>query len=218
MRVEIWADVVCPWCYIGKRRFEEALELFRYRDDVEVVWRSYQLDAKAPSGGNQTTADYLAERFNISHDQALATIAKVTAVAATVGLEFHLDEAKRANTFDAHRLLHLATKEGRQGELHEALLRAHFMERKAIGDHDTLVQIAESVDIDPELARSALENNLYADEVHIEQQTAAELGVRGVPFFVVDRKYAISGAQSSDVFLDVLQQAWEESDDSSQSD
>jgi len=210
VRVEIWSDVVCPWCYIGKRRFEAALALFAHRDDVDVIWRSFQLDPDSPPQSSDTMADHLATKLNVSHDEALSAIARVTSIAHAEGLEYRLDEARTGNTFDAHRLLHLAAKLGRQSELAERFMSAYFTEAAPIGDRETLSRLAVEVGLDAHVVQMALEDNMYADEVTIEQQTARQLGATGVPFFVINRAYAISGAQATDVILDVLQEAWDE--------
>jgi predicted DsbA family dithiol-disulfide isomerase len=210
VNIEIWSDVVCPWCYIGKRRFEEALSLFAHRDDVHVTWRSYQLDPDAPAVDSRSLDEMLSEKYGVPLEQAAAMNMRVTATAAQVGLEFDLGRARPGNTFDAHRLLHLANKLGRQRDAKERLMHAYFTEGRAVGDHDTLVELLAEIGIEPAESRAVLESDQYADDVRIEQDTARSLGVSGVPFFVVDRKYAVGGAQSSDVFVDVLQQAWDE--------
>jgi predicted DsbA family dithiol-disulfide isomerase len=210
VRVEIWSDVICPWCYIGKRRFEQALALFEGRDDVEVEWRSFELDPSSPATP-QPLADRLAQKFNVSHDEAVAMNERMTETASGVGLQFRLDIAQSGNTFDAHRLIHLAAAHGRQGPMKEALMEGYFSEGRAISDRDTLVELATRAGLDADEARAMLESDRFTAEVREDEQLAAGFGIGGVPFFVVDRHYGISGAQSAEVMLETLQQAATES-------
>ncbi len=201
MNVEIWSDVVCPWCYIGKRRFETALGQFAHRDEVVVVWRSFELDPHAERLVPGTLNELLARKKGGTPEQAAAMSAQITALAATEGLEYHLDQARSGNTFDAHRLLHLAAEQGRQGALKERLMRAYFTEGRPIGEAATLVALAAEVGIAAAEAAAVLAGDAYA----------AALGITGVPFVVVDGRYGVSGAQPPQVFLNVLEQAWAES-------
>jgi predicted DsbA family dithiol-disulfide isomerase len=210
MRVEIWSDVICPWCYIGKRRFEQALALFEGRDDVEVEWRSFELDPSSPATPQPLT-DRLAQKFNVSPDEAVAMNERMTETASGVGLQFRLDIARSGNTFDAHRLIHLAAAHGLQGQMKEALMEGYFSEGRAISDRDTLVELAARAGLDADEARAMLESDRFAAEVREDEQLAAGFGIGGVPFFVVDRHYGISGAQSAEVMLETLQQAAAES-------
>lgn len=212
MTVEIWADVVCPWCYIGERRFEEALSLFAGRDQVDVVARAFELDPNAPQIIDRPLVEVLAGKYRASLEQAQEMLDRMTIAGAREGLTIDFQRAQSGNTFNAHRLIHMAGDCGKQGEMKERLMKAYFTEGMPIGDTDTLVQLAVEVGLDEPDARKVLENDDYANEVRIEQQTAEELGVTGVPFFVIDRKYGVSGAQSSDVLLDVLQEAWADAD------
>ena len=210
MRVEIWSDVICPWCYIGKRRFEQALALFDGRDDVEVEWRSFELDPHSPAEP-QPLADRLAQKFNVSHDEAIAMNERMTETASGVGLQFRLDVAQSGNTFDAHRLIHLAAAHGLQGQMKEQLLEGYFSEGRAISDRDTLVELAQRAGLEADEARAMLESDRFTAEVREDERLAAGFGISGVPFFVLDRHYGISGAQSVDVMLETLQQAAAES-------
>lgn len=210
MKVEIWSDVVCPWCYIGKRRFESALASFSHRDDVEVVWRSFELDPSAPALRTGDPAQRLAEKYGMSVQQAQANQDRLTQMAAAEGLDFHFDKAQSGNTFDAHRLLHLANQHGVQGQAKERLMRAYFSDGEPIGDTETLVRLIAEVGVPAEEARTTLASDTYAEDVRAEEQEASELGITGVPFFVVDRRYGVSGAQPSDVLLQVLERAWSE--------
>lgn len=210
MKVEIWSDIACPWCYIGKRRFEEALRGFEHAADVSVAWRSFELDPASPPvrEGNPTRA--LAAKYGISVEQAADFQARMTRAAAEEGLNFDFSALRPGNTFDAHRLLHLAGEHGRGEELHERLFAAYLCEGQAIGDRDVLARLAEEGGIDAEEARTLLDSDAYGDQVRAEEQEAAGLGISGVPFFVIDRTYGLSGAQPSDRILAALRQAWEE--------
>lgn len=211
MKIEIWSDVVCPWCYIGKRRFEEALSKFEHRDDVEVVWRSYQLDPSTPTKSGQSVTDMLAAKYGVSRQQAVAMNDRVTSVAAEVGLDYHLENAKHSNTFDAHRLIHLGEKYGLQDAVKERLMKAYFVQGEAVGEVDTLVKLASEVGIDPDEARKVLEADEFADEVRADENRARMFGITGVPFFAIDEKFGISGAQPSEVFTEALNAAWADS-------
>ncbi len=207
MKVEIWSDVVCPWCYIGKRRFEAALDAFPQRENVEVVWRSFQLDPRSPQQVEGTLDESLARKMG-SLERAKAANARVTALASEVGLEYHLDRARPGNTFDAHRLIHLAAKHRLQGEMKERLMHAYFTEGKPVGDLETLVALAGEVGVDADEARAALEGDDFADEVRGDIELAGAYGISGVPFFVVDGTYGVSGAQPTELFSQTLATAW----------
>ena len=209
MRVDIWSDVVCPWCYIGKRHFEAALAEFPHRDEVELVWHSFQLDPCAPPVTEGDPVDNLASRYRMSREQALAAQARVTGIAAQAGLEYHLDRARPGNTFTAHRLLHLALDEGRQDELKERLMRGYFTEGASIGDVDTLVRLCEEASLDPVRARAVAEGSEYTGEVEADVAIAHRVGIGAVPFFVIDAAIGVSGAQPPEVILSALTQAWE---------
>jgi predicted DsbA family dithiol-disulfide isomerase len=208
MKIEIWSDIVCPWCYIGKRRFEAALDRFAHRDQVEIVWRSFELDPRAPRHTPGSLNDMLAHKLGVSQAQAAAMNQHVTDLAAAEGLDYQLDRARHGNTFDAHRLIHLAATHHLQAEAKERLLRAYFSEGLPISDPNTLVAIGSELGIPGDEVRAMLESDTYADEVRADQRRAAAFGIRGVPFFVIDEQYGVSGAQASAVFLDALEQAW----------
>jgi predicted DsbA family dithiol-disulfide isomerase len=205
MKVEIWSDVVCPWCYVGKRRFEHALEQFAHRDQVELTWRSFQLDPTAPPARTVSSAEHLAAKYGMSVEQAERSNAQMTELAASEGLEYHLDETRGGNSFDAHRLIHLAKAQGLQDQMKERLMRAYFTEGAAIGDMETLARLASEVGVDP----SGLTGEAFADTVHADEELAARIGIRGVPYFVLDRRYGVSGAQPSELLLQALEKAWE---------
>jgi len=211
LKVEIWSDVVCPWCYIGKRRFESALARFPQRDEVEVVWRSFELDPSAPALREVDNAARLAAKYGMSREQAVESQTRLTQTAAAEGLTFRFDVSKSGNTFNAHRLLHLAAERGLQDETKERLMRAYFSEAEPIGDVETLVRLAAEVGIAAAEARTVLAGDAYSAEVRAEELEATELGINGVPFFVIDRRYGVSGAQSPDILLQALQQAWADS-------
>jgi predicted DsbA family dithiol-disulfide isomerase len=208
MNIEIWSDVVCPWCYIGKRRFETALAGFEHRDAVEVTWRSFQLDPASPTTTAGDPLERLAAKYGISRSDAERAQARVTANAATEGLDFHLDRARSGNTFDAHRLLHHARSAGKQPELKERLMAGYFVEGEAIGEPEVLTRLATDVGLEEATVREVLETGAFAAEVREDEQEARRLGITGVPFFVIDRTYGISGAQPPALVLSALQQAW----------
>jgi len=213
MRVEIWSDVVCPWCYVGKRRFEQALATFPHADEVELVWRSFELDSQAPT---ERTGDYavrLGEKYGCSVERAQEMIDTMTAAGAEDGLDLRFDRARVGNTFDAHRLLHWAddrgaNERGVQDALKERLMRATFTEGEPIGDSATLVRLAEEVGLDGSEAQDVLGSDRYSAAVRDDQERARAYGISGVPFFVVDEKFGVSGAQPADVLRQVLDQAW----------
>jgi predicted DsbA family dithiol-disulfide isomerase len=211
VKVEIWSDVVCPWCYIGKRRFERGLAAFEHRDDVQVVWRSFELDPRAPKSSEEDPAERLARKYGMSVEEARAAQARVAGLAAEEGLAYRLDLARPANTFDAHRLLHLAAERGVQGAAEERLFAAHFTEGRPLGDPETLVALAAEAGVDEAEAREVLGGDAYAEAVAADEREATELGITGVPFFVIDRRYGISGAQPAELIQRALDQAWSES-------
>ena len=209
MKVEIWSDVVCPWCYIGKRRFESALEQFGHRGEVEVEFRSFELNPNADPAEQGNLEEALARKYRLSLEQARALNARVVDAAAGEGLHYRLDIAKRGNTFDAHRLIHLAATMGLQAAMKERLLAAYFTEGKAIGDQDTLVELAAEIGIDAEQARTVLADGSFGDQVREDEREATELGITGVPFFVINRRYGVSGAQPPELILKALTAGWE---------
>jgi predicted DsbA family dithiol-disulfide isomerase len=216
VKVEIWSDVVCPWCHIGKRRFEAALARFPHRDAVDVEWKAFELDPGAPSAaaGDPVSpteyAERLARKYGTSVAGAQQMTDHMTQQAAVEGLDFRFDKAVRANTFDAHQVIHLAAERGVQDAVKERLLTAYFSEGEAVGDRDTLARLAAEAGLDAEEVRASLEDQRYAGAVRADEAEAATLGISGVPFFVVDRKYGANGAQPADVLLQLLERAWAE--------
>ncbi|WP_149260650.1 DsbA family oxidoreductase [Actinomadura sp. K4S16] len=208
MRVEIWADVVCPWCYLGKRHFERALEGFQHRDQVEVVYRAFQLDPSFPQGETVDVADMLAEKYGMTRAEAVEKNREMEQRAAAAGLEYRLEGRRAGNTLDAHRLVHLAGRRGVQGAVVEALFKAYFTDGRPVFDRDTLVDIVAEAGLDPAEAREVLASGEFASEVDAEQRAARDIGANGVPFFVIDRRYGVSGAQPTETFAQVLDQAW----------
>ncbi|GAC1332051.1 MAG: protein disulfide isomerase FrnE [Mycobacteriales bacterium] len=208
MQVDIWSDVVCPWCYIGKRRFEGALARFAHRDEVTVTWHSFELDTSAPPERSGPYAARLAEKYGVSVADAQGMVDSMTATAAGDGLDFRFDLARPGNTFDAHRLLHLAGERGLQDALKERLLAAYMLEGRPVGDLDTLAALAAETGLDPVEARAVLRSDAYAADVRADEMQAAEIGISGVPFFVIDRRYGVSGAQPVELLLEVLERAW----------
>jgi predicted DsbA family dithiol-disulfide isomerase len=214
MQIEIWSDVVCPWCYIGKRRLEKALDSFEHADDVEIVWRSFELDPSAPKEPVETVAEALGRKYGGGPEAGTQMVDRVEAVAAEEGLLFRHHQSLRVNTVDAHRVLHLALETGGpalQGRLKEALLAAYFVETENVADHDTLLRIAAGVGLDEVRVKEVLTGDEYAEAVEADVREAVSLGATGVPFYVVDRKYGIAGAQPGEVFAQVLEKAWAES-------
>lgn len=209
MRVEVWSDVVCPWCYIGKRRFEKAVEQSGFAGEVEVTWRSFELDSSAskfdPTESSRVDmAARLARKYRMSEDQARESIANITSLASREGLDYHLDQAKQGNSFDAHRLIQLAGIHALGSAMKERLLRAYFVESRDISDQDTLVELGTEVGLERDEIREMYASDYMASNVRGDEERAGQLGISGVPFFVFEDKYGVSGAQSVDVFLEVL--------------
>jgi predicted DsbA family dithiol-disulfide isomerase len=209
MHIEIWSDIACPWCYIGKRRFEAALAAFEHRDEVQVSWRSFELDPDAPAERPGERAVHLAAKYGSSVEQARAMEANMTAVAAGEGLEFRFDIARDGNTFDAHRLLHLAAAHGLQDALEERLMRGYLGEGELISDHATLERLAVEAGLPADEVRDVLATDHYATDVREDQRTARSLGISAVPFFVIDRAMGASGAQPPEVLGELLQRGWD---------
>jgi predicted DsbA family dithiol-disulfide isomerase len=210
LKVEIWSDVMCPFCYIGKRRFENALDQFEHKDAVEIVWKSYQLDPTMQSNTGQNLNEYLAERKGISLERSEQMHAQMTDMAAELGLEYNFDKAVIANSFDAHRLSHLAKAAAMQDQLEEALFKAYFTDGKNIADKEVLTELGTTIGLDAEAVKQTLNSDQYAEEVKHDIYQAGQVGVQGVPFFVLGDKYAVSGAQQAETFLGALQQTWNE--------
>ena len=210
MKVEIWSDYQCPFCYIGKRRFEDALNQFENKAQVEVEFRSFELNPEAERHINMSQNEMLAKKYGMSQAQVEANSQNLTQQAAELGLEYHLDKVVLTNSFDAHRLMHLAESKGKGQEMNERLFKAYFTEGKHIGDHATLASLAEEVGLEKQEVESMLAGTAFTAEVRGDEQEGSVLGITGVPFFVINRKYGISGAQPAEAFLDTLKKVWAE--------
>ncbi|MGW3832360.1 DsbA family oxidoreductase [Streptomyces microflavus] len=211
MRVEIWSDIACPWCYIGKARFEKGLAEFAHRDEVEVVHRSFELDPGRAKGQTEQVIDMLATKYGRTREEAASMEANVAANAQAEGLGYRTEGRDHGSTFDIHRLLHLAKARGRQDELLTLAYRANFAEERSVFDDDVLLALAVEAGLDADEARAVLADpEAYADEVRADEREASELGANAVPFFVLDRRYGISGGQPSEVFVQALEQAWKD--------
>jgi len=205
VKIEVWSDIVCPWCYLGKRRLETALAEFGHPVDVE--WRSFQLDPTFPMGESRPVYEALAEKTGAGPDQVRAMTAHVSSLAAAEGLEYDFDNSVMVNTFDAHRLTHLAKAQGLGQEMHERLMRAQLIEGETLNDVDTLVRLSEELGVED--ARRVLTSDDYTADVRADIDEARALGATGVPFFVLDRRYGISGAQPVEAFRSALDTAFE---------
>jgi predicted DsbA family dithiol-disulfide isomerase len=204
MNVEIWSDIACPWCYVGKRRFEAALAEFEGRDDVQVRWRSFELDPTAPAARERSGPEHLAEKYGMSVEQARDRQQHLRDMAAGDGLDMRFDRTRGGNTFDGHRVLQLAAEHGLQSEMKERLMRAHHTEGELVSDHETLVRLAAEVGLPADEVREMLASDRFAAEVRDDEQTARGIGINAVPTFVVDRRIAVSGAQPPAVLLELL--------------
>ncbi len=208
MNVEIWSDIACPWCYVGKRRFEAALADFEHRDGVRVTWRSFELDPSAPRERGHDGATHLAQKYGMSLDEARGMQQRMTDVAAAEGLAFRFDIARAGNTFDAHRIVHLAAAHDLQDAMQERIMRAYLCEGELISSADVLERLAVQVGLPADEVRSVLAGDAYAEAVREDERLAAGLGIHAVPFFVVDRRVGASGAQPPAVLLELLRQSW----------
>ncbi|MNO51037.1 DSBA-like thioredoxin domain protein [compost metagenome] len=210
MNVEIWSDITCPFCYIGKRYFERALEQFPQKDKINVVYRSFQLDPNAPKKPSFDVYTLVANKYGYSREQVKNMHDNLVAQAKSVGLDYHFDHALPANSLDAHRVIKLADAYGKSEDILEKLYKAYFTDSKLISDWDTLADLAAEAGIPREEVLSMLNSTRFEEEVLADGREASQFGATGVPFFVFNRKYAVSGAQPSDVFLGALQTAWSE--------
>ncbi|KAI7260610.1 hypothetical protein KC345_g10027 [Hortaea werneckii] len=210
MRIDIWSDYACPFCYIGKRRLEHALSQFQGRDKVEVVFRSFQLDPNARTDETRDIHEILAGKYGMTRDKAKAMNAQLAEQAQGVGLEFNFDTIRSTNTFDAHRLSHYAAAKGKAPQMTERLLRAYFTDSLNLGDRKVLAELAAEVGLDQAEAAAVLDTDAYRDQVNADLEEGQRLNITGVPFFVFNNKYAVSGAQPGPVFTEVLDTVWAE--------
>ncbi len=206
MKIEIWSDIACPWCYIGKVRFEKALAAYEHANEVEVIWRSYQLQPDAPKVNAPTTVENLMQKYGRSQEQVLEMMRNVTEVAAGEGIEYHLDRAVASNTLDAHRLTKLAESKGVGQPVMERLMQAYQSEGANVADPETLVRLGAEGGLDEADVRAMLASDDFVAEFHADVQRARSIGVNGVPFFVIDEQHGVSGAQPTEFFLSALQQ------------
>jgi predicted DsbA family dithiol-disulfide isomerase len=212
MRVEVWSDVVCPWCYLGKRRLESALDRFEHAAEVEIIWRSFELDPSAPRRRTVTPLEHLSQKYDVTPEQVNASWARLTTLAEAEGLEYHLDRTQGGSSFDAHRLIQLGGAHGRQDAMKERLLHAYFTEGDPIGEPEVLTRLGVEAGLPATEVIELLASDRFAAEVRADERRARELGINGVPFFAIDYRYGVSGAQSVDVLLAALTQAWNEHD------
>lgn len=210
MKVEIWSDVMCPFCYIGKRKFETALEAFDNKNNIEVEWKSFQLNPALKTDPSKSTMQYLSETKGWSIEQTKSAMKNVINMAEGVGLHYDFDKAIVANSFDAHRFIQFAKTKGKGDAAEEALFKAYFTEGKNTADHSVLISIGTSIGLDPENVKSVLKGTAFSTEVYKDIAESQQIGVNGVPFFVFDRKYAVSGAQDPKIFLETLGRSWKE--------
>jgi predicted DsbA family dithiol-disulfide isomerase len=210
MKIDIWSDVMCPFCYIGKRKFENALAQFANKEDIEIEWHSFQLDPTVQPEPGKDIYSYLAERKGLSVEQSKQMHGNVARMAADVGLQYNFDKAVIANSYDAHRVSQLAKKYGKGDAMEEQLFKGYFTEGKDISDHETLVAMAAAIGMNGEEVRQMLAGNAYKDAVDADIHRAAQIGINGVPFFVFNNRYAVSGAQQPETFLGALNAAWKE--------
>lgn len=210
MKIEIWSDIMCPFCYIGKKRFDDALAQFEHKDQVEIIWKSFMLSPELKTDPSKNINQFLAEHKGISLEEATGMNDYVTNMAAHAGLTYDFSKAVVANSFNAHRFSHFAKQYGKQNEAEEKLFAAYFTEGKNIDDAETLMAMAAELGLDVTKLANVMGSGAYAKDVMADIDEAQELGIRGVPFFVLNRKYAISGAQETTVFLDTLQKAFAE--------
>ncbi|HLS09070.1 DsbA family oxidoreductase [Lentibacillus sp.] len=210
MKIDVWSDFVCPFCYIGKRRLEGALEQFAHRNNVEISYKSYELDPNAEENPDQNIHEYLANQKGMSFEQAKSMNESLGEQAAEVGLTYNFDTMQHTNTFDAHRVAKYAAVKGKGKEMTERLLKAYFTDSELISDHKTLVKLSGEVGLDKDDVTALLKADDYAGDVRADEKEAEQLGVQGVPFFVFNDKYAVSGAQPQEAFSEVLEKVWEE--------
>ncbi|MDR9852246.1 DsbA family oxidoreductase [Paenibacillus sp. VCA1] len=210
MKVEVWSDFACPFCYIGKRRFEAALEGFEHKDEVEVVFRSFELDPNAPRVNDKDMHAILASKYGMSYERAKEMNDNMTEQAKTVGLTYRFDTMKPTNMLDAHRLTHWAGEFGKRYEMTERLFKAYFTDSELLGDRAVLARLAGEIGLDAKAAADMLESDAYQADVREDEGQASKLGISGVPFFVVNQKYGISGAQPEEVFTNALNEIWKE--------
>jgi predicted DsbA family dithiol-disulfide isomerase len=212
MKLEVWLDVVCPWCYLGKRQLDSALARFPQAEEVAVVWRSFELDPAAPRSRAGTAVDHLTAKYGMTAEQVAASWERLTALGAAEGIDFHLDRTRSGASFDAHRLIHLGAQRGCQEAVTERLFGAYFSEGASIGDPQTLARLGTEAGLDEHEVQEVLSGDRFEAEVREDEERARQLGVTGVPFFAIDERYGVSGARGADVLLEALAAAVENPD------
>ncbi|GGB44594.1 thioredoxin domain-containing protein [Virgibacillus dakarensis] len=210
MKIEIWSDFVCPFCYMGKRRLEKALEKFSHKDAVTIEYKSYELDPNAEKNPGKTIHELMAKKFGSTVEKAKSMNDNMAKQAAELGLVYNFDTMQHTNTLDAHRVAKYAEEKDKGNEMTERLLKAYFTDSKHIGDPQTLIELAGDVELDPDAIHTLLQSDNYLAKVRADEEEAKQIGVQGVPFFVFNEKYAVSGAQPTEVFTEVLAKVWEE--------
>ena len=210
MKIEVWSDFVCPFCYIGKRRLETALEKFEHKDEVELVFKSFELDPSSKKKSDKNIHEIIAKKYGIPVEHAKASNNQIVAEAKAIGLNFNFDDLIRTNTFDAHRVVYYAKTEGKMNELAERILKAYFVDSLNISDHKILASLAYEVGLNSDKALSVLESDQYGEEVRKDEETVSKLRISGVPYFVINNKHVVSGAQQPEIFLAALEKAREE--------
>ncbi|MGK0465637.1 DsbA family oxidoreductase [Clostridium sp.] len=210
MQIEVWSDFVCPFCYIGKRRLEIALEKFEHKDEVELVFKSFELDSSSKKKSDENIHEIIAKKYGIPVEQAKASNNQIVDQAKAVGLDFNFDDLIRTNTFDAHRVAHYAKSEGKMNELAERIFKAYFVDSLNISDHKVLASLAYEIGLSSDKALSVLESDQYGEEVRKDEETASKLKISGVPYFIINNKHVVSGAQPPGIFLEALEKAREE--------
>ncbi len=209
MRIDVWSDILCPFCHVGRRHLELALGRFEHADEVGVVWHSFMLDASAPTEDPRSMPQLISEKYGTSVEDAVSQHERMAADAAEVGLDFQWQKIVAGNSFDAHRLIHFARAEGRENEVSQRVMRAWYSEGASIGDHDTLVRLAVEAGLEEGAVRALLAGDDHGIDVRTDMALATQIGINAVPTFVLDQKYAVSGAQPVEVMLDALRQVWD---------
>ncbi len=212
LKIQIWSDIMCPFCYIGKRKIEEAIKQFEHKESIVIEWKSFQLDPSFVATPHESIAEHLAEKYGRDIDWANSSLQNMTENAKQSGLDFHFEKSILANSLNAHRLMHLAKKYNRSNELKELLFKAYLTEGKDVNNWNTLEEIGVAVGLPIDEIVALITTDDYTKQVNEDQQEAQKLGVSGVPFFVIDNKYSVSGAQATEVFLQTIEKAWAEGD------
>ena len=210
MRIDIWSDIVCPFCYVGKRNVEQALAEFEHRDEVEVVWHSFELDPSATEHPAGSLPELIAKKYSMSLEESIASQESLAARARAVGLDFNWRQARYGNTFDAHRVIHYAADQGLASAAQEAFKKAYFTEGRSVQDHESILDIASEIGLDTAEVEAVLKSDRYAEQVRADEQLAHQLGINGVPFFLLESKWAVNGAQPAEALLQALRHVWEQ--------